>query len=297
MRLGFGLSLIAALLALSSLTSATSSQHRAQLVGRISLSDDDPRFGGLSGLVVQAQGTRFIALSDRGTLVQGSLNRTDGRLVGYGPLHLSSLKNTDNSRLTRREADPEGLALRGDGRMYVSFEGYHRIWTYRGPESEAAWLPRHPDFRHLQNNSSLEALAIGPDGALYTMPERSGRKDWPFPVYRYANGQWSKPFTLPRSDDFLPVGADFGPDGRFYVLERDFRGILGFRSRVRRFDLTPQGLRNEEVLMQSRSGRHDNLEGLSVWQDDAGAIRLTMVSDDNFNRIQRTEIVEYRLSE
>lgn len=297
MRLGLGLPLIAAFIALCSLTTATSSQDRAQFAGRLSLSMDDARFGGLSGLVLQDHGRRFTALSDRGSLITGHLARKKGTLTGFDSLTLTPLKNTENAALKRIESDPEGLAMRSDGRIYISFEAYHRVWTYSTVGGQAAWLPRHPDFRTFQNNSSLEALAIGPDGALYTLPERSGRKDWPFPVYRYAHGQWSKPFTLPRSGDFLPVGADFGPDGRFYLLERDFRGIFGFRSRVRRFDLTPQGLSREEVLLVTPSGRHDNLEGLSVWRDDTGATRLTMVSDDNFNRIQRTEIVEYRLTE
>ena len=43
--------------------------------------------------------------------------------------------------------------------------------------------------------------------------------------------------------------------------------------------------------------RHDNLEGLAVWRDDSGAIRLTMISDDNFNLLQRTELVEYAVPE
>lgn len=46
--------------------------------------------------------------------------------------------------------------------------------------------------------------------------------------------------------------------------------------------------------MQSELGRHDNLEGLSVWRDAQG-LRLTMVSDDNFMFFQRTEFVEYRV--
>jgi hypothetical protein len=42
-------------------------------------------------------------------------------------------------------------------------------------------------------------------------------------------------------------------------------------------------------------GVQDNLEGLSVWRDIAGQIRLTLISDDNFRLLQRTEIVEYVL--
>lgn len=297
MRASLGLSLILALLALSTLTSATTTPDRARLAGRLSWSMRGEAFGGLSGLELDAGGTRFTALSDRGSLVMGRILREGGEIAGVTDLRLVPLKDTEGGPLKRFHSDAEGLAMRPDGRLYVSFEGYHRVWTYGGPGSEAAWLPRHPDFKAMQANAALEALAIGPDGALYTLPERSGCKDWPFPVYRYRGGTWTQPFTLPRRGSFLPVGADFGPDGKLYLLERDFRGPFGFRSRVRRFDLTPEGLSGEQTLLTTHAGQHDNLEGLSVWRDTAGAIRLTMVSDDNFNWVQRTEFVEYRLGE
>lgn len=92
------------------------------------------------------------------------------------------------------------------------------------------------------------------------------------------------------------MGADIGPDGRFYLLEREFTGV-GFRSRVRRFDMSDTALTNEITLIESHLLRHDNLEGISVWRDAAGALRLTMISDDNFNFFQRTELVEYTVPE
>ena len=117
----------------------------------------------------------------------------------------------------------------------------------------------------------------------------------PFPVYRFRNGVWDQPFILPRRGYFLAVAADIGPDGRFYLLERQFFGLLGFGSRVRRFTMSPDGLSKEETLLQTTPGQHDNLEGLSVWRDASGTLRLTMISDDNFLFLQRTEIVEYRV--
>ena len=101
------------------------------------------------------------------------------------------------------------------------------------------------------------------------------------------------PFSVTRPDAFVPVGADIGPDGLFYLLERDFTGI-GFRSRVRRFDMTGG---QAETLFQTGTNTYDNLEGLSVWRDATGAIRLTMVSDDNFKFFQQTQIVEYRVTD
>lgn len=297
MRIRLGLSLIAALVALSSLTTATPAVTPAVFVGRLGWSVDDDRFGGLSGLSVLEAGNRFVALADRGMFVSGRILRDGGKISGVEGVTLTPLKNTEGNSLKRRQSDAEGLAIRDDGRIYVSFEGQHRVWTYSTENSKAAWLPRHADFSAMINNSSLEALALGPDGALYTLPERSGHADRPFPVYRYHGGIWSQPFSIPREGRFLPVGADFGPDGKLYLLERDFRGFLGFRTRIRRFDMTPTGVSDGQVLLTTAVGRHDNLEGLSVWRDEGGAIRLTMVSDDNFNRFQRTEFVEYRLVE
>jgi len=111
------------------------------------------------------------------------------------------------------------------------------------------------------------------------------------------NGKWSVPFFIPRIGPFVPVGADFGPDGKFYLLERHIGGIFGFRTRVRRFIVQGNHIGAGEQLLKTTAGTHDNLEGLAVWQDEGGDIRLTMVSDNNFNFLQRTEFVEYHVQE
>ena len=66
---------------------------------------------------------------------------------------------------------------------------------------------------------------------------------------------------------------------------------------MRRWDITDKGAINEVTLLESSTGVHDNLEGLSVWRDPTGTLRATMVSDDNFKALQRTELVEYTLPE
>ena len=91
-------------------------------------------------------------------------------------------------------------------------------------------------------------------------------------------------------DGFAVTGADLGPDGRLYVLERNFTG-LGFRSRLRRVNMDGS---EEEILLTTPTGTHDNLEGVAIWADDQG-LRATMISDDNFRFFQRTEVVDYRL--
>ncbi|MFZ3582614.1 esterase-like activity of phytase family protein [Loktanella sp. DJP18] len=262
------------------------------LVGRHVWVADGPAFGGMSGIEMSDDGTRFHALSDHGTLWQGRIRRDGGVIVGLDTVSATTL-SVGRGNAGRRMDDSEGLAIGPDGRIYVSFEGYARVAIYPDVTRPPVTIPRPREFDGFQVNASLEALALGPDGALYTLPERSGRQSLPFPMFRLLDDAWTVPFSIPRDGAFLPVGADIGPDGLFYLLERDFAGI-GFRSRVRRFDMTGQ---NGETLLETGIGVHDNLEGISVWREDGGAIRMTLIADDNFKFFQSTELVEYRITD
>jgi len=264
-----------------------------RLDGRIAWVEPGEDFGGFSGIEVTADGMGFTVISDRGTIRRGRFLRDGTRLVGARTLRAASLMDPRLVPVRDHDSDAEGLAIDARGIIFVSFEGNHRLWRYGEIGGPAVAIPGAPGFRGLQDNSALEALAVDAAGTIYTLPERSGEWERPFPVFRLRGGRWDRQLTIPRSGRFLPVGADFGPDGRFYLLERDFIWYRGFANRVRRFELTDQGFVNEQILLVTPYGRHGNLEGIATWQDEGGNIRLTMVADDNFNRLQVTEFVEY----
>jgi hypothetical protein len=253
-------------------------------------------FGGFSGLVVRPGGRDFVAISDQGSWASGSFDRRDGRLRGARIGDRGHLRAIDGSRLKVGDHDAEGLAIDDRGRAYVSYEGFHRVRRYDDLGGPADEVPSHPDFAELQDNSGLEALAIDAGGTLYAIPERSGALDRPFPVYRLVGDRWEKGLTLRRDGRFLPVDADFGPDGKLYLLERDFTWLGGFATRVRRFELGPDGFGEEVALLESGFGELDNMEGISVWRDDGGGIRVTLISDDNFFPLQRNIFAEYLLA-
>ena len=255
------------------------------------------RFGGLSGIEILGNGAKFLAISDQGTIWTGDLARIDGTITAIENTQFAALKDSKGNDLTKWLVDAEGLAVGPRGEHYISFEATHRVSRFAKPGATAELLPSHPDFKTLQNNSGLEALAIDAKGHLYTLPERSGKVDRPFPVYRFDGRKWSTAFTVPRRAPYLPVGADFGPDGRFYLLERHFSGILGFQARVRRFTTKGNALVNEELILETSLGTHGNLEGISVWRTPEGALRMTMIADDNFKSFLPTEIVEYAVTE
>lgn len=272
---------------------ASGALAQAEYIGSYTWNEPGEHFGGFSGIEVLEDGSRMIAITDRSWIAQAEIVREGDVITGITNFSFEAIKNPSGGPMPRFFDDSEGLARAEDGTLYISFEANHRVARYPQANGPSVPMPRDPDFEGMQNNSSLEALAIDKNGALYTLPERSGALDIPFPVYKFANGAWTQPFSLRRVPPFLPTGADIGPDGRLYLLERHFDGI-GFQTQVRRFSITGE---DEETLILTDPLEHDNLEGISVWRGAEGNLRLTLISDDNFRFFQRTEIVEYRLIE
>lgn len=302
MRRRSAIKLILPLLAAAGLAAAAYAANRptqaaadqARFLGSYDWKLNQPWFGGFSALKITNHGSAMTVLSDRATLVTARIRRDRNAIVAISAERADGLRASTGKALRGRVGDSEGLAVAADGARYVSFEGTARVARYARPDGRAEVLPRPKAFRKLPLNKSLETLAIDHRGHLYTLPERALDKQGQIPVWRWNGRRWSRPFSLPPMGGFLPVDADFDPHGRFYLLERDLT-LLGFRSRLRRWDITADGPVNEVTLLQTRAGTHDNLEGLSIWRADDGSLRATMVSDDNFLSLQRTELVEYAL--
>jgi len=264
-----------------------------RLDASITMRMDDSRFGGFSSLEVAADGLSFIATSDRGALLRGNILRENGKMTGVANLRLTAILDSKGVPLTSYHTDAEGLAINEAGEMFISFEANHRVMVQSAAEATPAFVPKHPDFAGMINNSGLEALAVTADGALLAIPERSGDVDRPFPVYRFSDGAWTKDWSIPRVGVFLVTGADVFA-GQLYVLERDFAGILGFSTRVRRFEI---GGESGEVLLATNPGRFDNMEGIALWQPEGEAVRVLLIADDNFFMFQRNQLVELVLEE
>ncbi len=286
--------MIRALAGLFCLTTTALAEPALTELSQITLRADIEGFGSYSGLVLDETGERFLVVSDKGRWAEGQLVRKAGalrsaRITGHGPI-----LDPKGKPVTRFDIDAEGLTRTPDGRIHVSFEANHRIWSYDAMTGPATATEKHPEYSRLQNNSSLEALFHDASGTLYVIPERSGRLDRPFPVYALGPDGWSTPFTIKRETDFLVAGADLGPDGMLYVLERKFTYLGGFATRIRHFTATGQ---DPETLLETRFGEIDNMEGIEVWRDADDQIRITLISDDNNSILQSTIFVEYLLTE
>ena len=288
-------SLILAFL-ISTLALPSYGKASVEYVGTYVWSLPEADFGGFSAIEVSDDGSQFYVLADRAQIRWGMIERDSAGLIrGMAMSGRAQLQDSKGVKLEPGwRGDSEGLALDPNGGFWVSFEGLDRVARYDDPDRPAIRLPVPAAFEALPINRGLEALAVDADGSLYTLPELIAEGEDSFPVWRFRDGEWDQPFRLPGSSKWQAVGADIGPDGRLYLLERHFRGLLGFQSRVRSFALSGDGLSDEVVLLESSTLQYDNLEGIAAWSDGIG-IRITMISDDNFIPVQRTELVEYRI--
>jgi hypothetical protein len=264
----------------------------ATYLGRHVWAPDWDRAGGYSALWLGPEGRAFLALSDRGFWVEGRLSRdADGVVAGVEVAARGALPETAygvTSPMLRTDA--EALAVDAAGAIFVAFEGHHRIMRFPTIEATPKRVIRERDLPDLPHrNRGMEALAVTPDGALLAIAESA--VDGAYVVLEGRGGVWRKAVRLPAPGRlWKAVGADVGPDERLYLLERAFLGI-GFRTRVRSFALDGSA---ERRVLETRLRRHDNLEGIHLWHDAAGRLRLTMLSDDNLRPwLQETEFVDY----
>lgn len=275
--------------------------HVAEVAGTYHWTMDDPNFGGLSGFDLYPDGRRFRAVTDRGYTVTGALMRdTAGQVTDAQLVRLQPLRDAAGHPVSGYDVDAEGLALGPGESFYVSFELEHRVVLYPEANRPAALYsgPIARDLSTLYINEGIEALALDDAGDLYAVTERSlAPGTGLYPVLRFQNGQWTIPFHIRQDGNWKVVSADFGPDGRFYVLERDFWGFVGFKSRIRRFAIDGDSIGQEQVLFSSLAGQFENLEGIAAWRGPDGAVWLTAVSDDNFSPLQKTTLVDFRVKE
>lgn len=251
---------------------------------------------GLSGLEIDAQGRAFTAIGDRGFWMAGRLLRDGATLTGIEVEHITPLLGNDGHPVAARRvgdwADAEGLAIEPDGTTWVSFERWDRVALYRDGLSEiSSFVEEHETFAEHAENWQLEAAATAPDGTLYVFSEKPLIEG--FPIYRLAPEGWVIDGYLPERDLFAIVGADFDTNGDLYILERKLVMGLWWQSQIRRVNFETE---EDITLWTSERGDYGNLEGIAVWRDGSDVI-LTTVSDNNNEKDEPTQFVEFRLVE
>jgi hypothetical protein len=273
--------------------------------GGLSLASTSPEFGGLSSLVVLGDDATVLAISDRGTWFTARLQHEDGKLTGIADVESAPMLDWRGKPLIFGENDSEGLAATAH-EVYVSFEGFHRIWRYaisgiREPQTvfgqTAIALKEFDGLKAQPKNGGIEALTALPDGSLLAVSEESRTKTGDARAWLFK-GDEAKDLALADPGKFRPSDATTLSDGGVLILERSFSFLEGLGARIVHIpaaDIKAGNVMHAEVLAELAPPLSvDNMEGIAAVPDPEGpGYRIYLVSDDNFNPLQRTLLMEF----
>ncbi len=283
--------------------------------GGVRIISSERRLGGLSGLVVSQDGAEFLSVSDQADWVRGKLEYTDGRLSGVSGLSIGAILDEKGDPLVNKQGDAEAVEQIDPtgpfpGQVIVAFERQHRLWRYDVSKNGFAARPvdlRIPtDMRSIEDNQGIESLFVIDGNQVVAISEGTVDDDgrtmgWMLQLNkdRLTVGQ-SRPLFLETWKTFRPTDLTRLPDGRFLLLQRHFSPRTGPIIQVR--DLG-QSLPEDEVTISGSllaemdvSYNIDNMEGLAARQTEDGRTLIYMVSDDNFNPLQRTLLLMFEVT-
>jgi hypothetical protein len=277
--------------------------------GGLALTANSDRFGGISGIRLEADGRNFLALTDRAYWLRGRILAEGDRPTGIADTEIAPMLGANGRPLIETKGyDTESLA-RADGMLFVSIERVQRLvrfdYAKDGFAARAQPVTSPPGLRDLPSNQGIEALVFVPKslplgGTLIAISERGldgGGNIRGFLVGGPSPGA----FSVRRSNDFDVTDAALTPSGDLFILERHFSFTRGGGMRIRRVPLTdikPGALIGGTVLIEADNANQiDNMEALDVHRNAAGETILTVMSDDNFSPLQRTLLLRFALIE
>ncbi len=280
-----------------------------EFVGGLELTSSDKAFGELSALRLAPDGERFLSVSDKGRWFRGRIVYADGRPVGIADAETAPILGADGQPLAKRGwFDTESLAEDG-GTVYVGIERVNQIVKFDfakdGLMARGEPIATPDGIKTLPLNQGLETLVFVPRdsglplaGTLIAISER-GLDAQKNIVGFLIGGPTPGPFSVRRTNDFDITDAALLPNGDMLILERFFSPERGVAMRIRRIaasEIKPGALLDGPVLILADMGYQiDNMEGIAVHRTARGETMITLISDDNFNVLQRNILLQFRL--
>ena len=269
--------------------------------GGLELTSRDTNFGGLSALGISSDGARLVALSDRGFRLSARILYDDkGNLSGLADADLGPMGGIDGAPLSEKEyADAESMAPGVEGEIVVAFERRHRLWRYVPGSPLPEPLPPPDELMGAPSNGGIEALALLDDGRLFALTEKYSSGEDVVGWISDRDG-WSV-LTLATDGGFDPTGAATLPGGDIIVVMRRFNLIGTNAARLIRIPASHirpgASLRGRAIAEIGPPLTFDNFEGVEARRGARGETLITILSDDNFNPLQRTLLMMFELME
>lgn len=283
--------------------------------GTLLLNSPHPAFGGFSDLLISKDRKNFIAVSDMGFWLKGSLLYTQaGFLKGLThKAEMGQLLDTKGKIFTiKYHADAEALcrapssAMKNDSTpgYLIAFERVHRINYYNSGKAmdlsgPATALPLSGELKNTPLNGGIETMLLLPDNSLFVLTEGD---DYAGPLSSAAllnKNRWIN-FKYKRNSNFRPTSAGNLPGEKILILERRYNGPGTLEIRfctINRNDLKAGVIVKPEIFCKINLPiLQDNYEGMDIISSPDGKYWIYIISDDNFSPLQRTLLSLFELN-
>ncbi len=255
------------------------------------------RFGGFSALARTGPGA-FILVGDNGYRTRLTVDGA-GRV---GAVDIRPLPTPDGRPASKAMADVEALVVDSAGnRAWIALEGVNQIWRLDVGLSRIEARRKLPQPRWPANRGA-EAMARLPDGRMIVFSEDADDDPRGREALLYAGdpampGPPPQRFFYDARGKGLVSDAAVLPDGRILLVHRRLGFDPVFTTILAVVD--PADIRTDGVVRSQTIGRvprrlAENYEGAAVGVE-GGRTYLWLVSDDNFNRWQRSLLLQFEL--
>ncbi len=282
--------------------------------GGLVLKSQTAAFGGLSSLLISDDLSQLTAASDDGQWFRAELSYDKkGQLTGLSNGAMTAIIDLKGKALSdKRQRDAESLSRHSSGDLLVSFERNHRVWRYPADpftdKTAPTALPTPLPLTTTFGNGGIESLVTLRDGRVLAITEAQELSGGSNQVAAYlwdgkatkGDKTWSS-LRFQREGAFKPTGAARLPGGDILVLERSYIPIIGVAMRLRRIaekDIAPGNtLKGAEIAVIRPPLAVDNMEGIDVKSGPDGKTLVYLLSDNNFNILQRNLLLLFELEE
>lgn len=181
----------------------------------------------------------------------------------------------------------------------MGFEQQHRLQQYQFGNKIIVQkpLPAPAALSTLtKENEGIEALALLSHNTYIALTEnaRDANDNIVGYIVNIKANNW-QPFTLKATGDFRPTDLAVLSEKHLMLLERSYSVLGGTEARlslINRKDIIPNAtVTATELARFDNTSGIDNMEGLSIISNRKGAADIFLISDDNFNPLQKTILV------